>query len=148
MTETIGKTYGERGGAHWYLGQANLPALYDAVISADPYPIKAMIVSASNPLVSHPDTRKVYSALKKLELLVVMDLCWTPAAQLADYVLPATSWLERPMLYSESGFGKVLEMIDAVVPAVTPDYDRRDDYDLWRGLGVRTGQAASGRGKR
>ena len=140
MTETIGRVYGQRGGAHWYLGQANLPALYRAIITEEPYPIRAMVVSASNPMVSHPDTRRVYEALKKLDLLVVMDVNWTPTAQLADYVLPATSWLERPMLYSESGFGKVLEFLEAVVPATTGEYDRRNDFDLWRELGLRCGQ--------
>ena len=78
-----------------------------------------MIASASNPMVSHPDTSEVYHALKKLGLLVAMGLCWTPTAQLADYVLPATSWLERAMLYSQSGFGKVLEFNEPSVPATT-----------------------------
>ena len=140
LSETIAPFYGQRGGPHWYLGQTHLPSLYHAVISGDPYPIKGMIVSASNPMVSHPDTALVYKALKKLELLVVMDLCWTPTAQLADYVLPATSWLERPMLYSEGGFGKVLEALEPAVPAQTEFYDRRDDFDLWKELGTRLGQ--------
>ena len=140
MTTTVRTYYGQRGGSHWYLGQTNLPAVYRAIMTAQPYPLKAMIVSASNPLVSHPDTGLVYSALKKLDLLVVMDLCWTPTAQIADYVLPATSWFERPMLYTESGFGKVMEIIEPVLPSVTSSYNRKNDFDLWRELGVRLGQ--------
>jgi anaerobic selenocysteine-containing dehydrogenase len=143
MSSTISRFYGERGGAHWYLGQIHLPSLYDTILSGQPYPIKAMIVSASNPMVSHPDTNKVYRALRSLDLLVVMDVCWTPTAQLADYVLPAASWLERPMLYSECGFGKVLEIIEPVVTPKTRDYDRKNDFDLWKGLGERCGQKAS-----
>ena len=140
MNETIAKFYGERGGSHWYLGQAHLPSLYRTILSSNPYPVKGLIVSASNPLVSHPDTVLVYTALKSLELLVVMDNCWTPTAQLADYVLPATSWMERPMLYSESGFGKVLEAFAPALPAQTERYDRRNDFDFWRGVGIRLGQ--------
>jgi thiosulfate reductase / polysulfide reductase chain A len=140
VSDAVGRSFEERGGAHWYLGQSNLALCLKAMTSSEPYPIEALIVSATNPMVSYPDTRLVHKALTSLKLLVVMDVCWTPTAQLADYVLPATSWLERPMLYSESGFGKVLEMLDSVVPAVTDGYDRRDDFDLWRGLGVRLGQ--------
>ena len=44
------------------------------------------------------------------------------------------------MLYSEGGFGKVLEALAPVVPAQTDLYDRRDDFDLWRELGIRLGQ--------
>jgi anaerobic selenocysteine-containing dehydrogenase len=142
LNRVIGNFYGQRGGPHWYLGQASLPAVYRAILTGKPYAVRAMIVSASNPMVSHPDTARVYRALGKLELLVVMDVGWTPTAQLADYVLPATSWLERPMLYSEGGFGKVLEAIAPVLPGRTADHDRRNDFDLWRGLGVRLGQAA------
>ncbi|MBT3275361.1 MAG: molybdopterin-dependent oxidoreductase [Spirochaetales bacterium] len=140
LSRDIGRCYKERGGSHWYLGQSNLALCLEAITSSKPYPIEVLIVSATNPMVSYPDTQLVYRALKSVNLLVVMDINWTPTAQLADYVLPATSWLERPMLYSESGFGKVLEIVDSVVPGVTDSYDRKNDFDLWRGLGVRLGQ--------
>jgi anaerobic selenocysteine-containing dehydrogenase len=60
----------------------------------------------------------------------------TPTAMLADYVLPASSWLEKPFLWS-SGRG------DAVMSgqqALAPRHERRSDYDLCRDLGRRLGQ--------
>jgi assimilatory nitrate reductase catalytic subunit len=56
--------------------------------------IKAMIVLGSNPLVSSPDNEYVSSMLKKLDLLVVIDLFETETAELAHYVLPGSSFLE------------------------------------------------------
>ena len=65
-----------------------------AVLEEDPYPVKAMVVFGSNPLLTWPNAKKVREALMKLEFLMVADLFMTPTAQLADVVLPVASWLE------------------------------------------------------
>jgi thiosulfate reductase/polysulfide reductase chain A len=118
---------------------AHGPLVYRAAITGKPYPIRAMITTISNPLLTIPNTKLVYKALKSLDLYVVMDFWMTPSAQLADYVFPAASWLERPVAlltgvrYSSLG--------EAALPArVEGEYDRRPDFDLWRGLGIRLGQ--------
>ncbi|MFS1514395.1 molybdopterin oxidoreductase family protein [Chengkuizengella sp. SCS-71B] len=56
--------------------------------------IKAMIVLGSNPIVSSPNNAVVEQALKKLELLVVVDLFETETAEYADWLLPGSSFLE------------------------------------------------------
>ena len=85
------------------------------------------------------DTRGCYEALKSknLELHVDMDLFMTPTAMLADYVLPAADWFERPNL--SFGWGLRRGYV-AGEQSVAPLYERRDDYQLWRELGVRLGQ--------
>lgn len=140
LTDIISAHYGKRGGMHWYTGEAHQPSVYRAILSEDPYPIKAGIFAASNPLVSHANTRLVYAALQKLELTVSCDLFWQPTAALADYVLPITSWLERPAIYNYVGFKLNIAGSAAALPGVTDEYDRRNDFDFWRGLGVRLGQ--------
>lgn len=140
LIKYIGNKVGEKGSTHWYTGQANQPSLYKAILSEKPYPIKAMICSASNPIVSHTNTSQVYQALKKLDLFVVFDLIMNPSAQLADYVLPAASWLERPQLWSYMGFRDILVGCHAALPSLTADYDRKTEFDFWRGLGIRLGQ--------
>lgn len=69
--------------------------LPDAILKEKPYPIKAAIVTATNPLLTWPNTKKFEKALRKLDFLVVMDLFMTDTAKLADIVLPAASFLER-----------------------------------------------------
>ena len=72
------------------------PALaMQAMEGSGPYPLKAMYCSGGNPLINTMDVRRFAEALRKLDLLVVADYFMTPTAELADYVLPATTWLER-----------------------------------------------------
>jgi anaerobic selenocysteine-containing dehydrogenase len=88
-------------------------------------------------MVTVPNTKLVYEAIKKLDLYVVMDFFMTPSGQLADYVLPATTYLERPWLWTYSG---IVGSERAMPKSVPEEYDRRDDYDFWRGLGLQMGQ--------
>ena len=69
--------------------------LPDTILTGKPYPIKMMIVSASNMLRSWPNANKTRQALKSLDFLVVMDVYLTETAELADIVLPAATFLER-----------------------------------------------------
>ncbi len=140
LTDTISAVHGKRGSMHWYTGQAHQPSIYRAILADEPYAIKAAIVTASNPLVSHANTRMVHAALSKLDLIVNCDLFWQPTATHADYVLPIASWLERPALLNYVGFTRTVAGCHAALPKTTDEYDRRTDFDFWRGLGVRLGQ--------
>lgn len=72
------------------------PALaMEAMEGKGPYPLRAMYCSGGNPVVNTMDVGRFRKALGELDLLVVADYFLTPTAELADYVLPATTWLER-----------------------------------------------------
>ena len=68
--------------------------IWDAIETGEPYPVRAMIIMGSNPLVVRANTSRVYAALKKIEFLVVADIFPTPTTELADIVLPAKTWIE------------------------------------------------------
>jgi assimilatory nitrate reductase catalytic subunit len=55
----------------------------------------AMLVFASNPVVSAPNAKHVTQRLASLDLLVVSDLVLSETAALADVVLPTTQWAEE-----------------------------------------------------
>lgn len=112
--------------------------VWDAILSEKPYPIKAAIVQANNPLLVFNNTKRVYRALKKLDLLIVMDYWLTPTAEIADYVLPAAGWLERDDVYF-GGAGETGKFMLPSPKAIQPLYERRDDYLLWRDLAIRLG---------
>ena len=76
--------------------------------------------------------------LAALDLLVVLEYRLTPTAQLADYVLPIAGALERPVLQVHGGIANAAYGGPA---AVAPYYERRCDYDVFRELGRRLGQA-------
>jgi thiosulfate reductase / polysulfide reductase chain A len=140
------KKWGDRHPLACYLNcMAHAPSVFRAMITEKPYPVKALIVSASNPLLSFANTKLVYRALKAVELLVTLDLTWTPTAHLSDYVLPAASWMERPDMgnFASIGAYPMVQMGEAALPAVVPGrYERYNDYEFWCALGMRLGQQA------
>lgn len=71
------------------------PAILPEEISNEhPERIRSLIVSASNPLRSWPDTLAYEKAFADLELSVCIDVAYTETARLCDYVLPSVSYLE------------------------------------------------------
>jgi anaerobic selenocysteine-containing dehydrogenase len=119
-----------------YLLFTNPPALYQAVVAQHPYPIRAIIVQNGEPMMNLGAAKQAHEAFTSdnLELLVVMDQWQTPTAQLADYVLPAADFLERPELWVGWGFTRFFTAASRPLP---PMHERRDDYDLWSALGRR-----------
>jgi anaerobic selenocysteine-containing dehydrogenase len=73
---------------------AHIPTLFKAIRTGEPYRVRALLNFGSNPLMTLANSREVYDALKRLDLLVVSELFMTPTAALADYVLPAAFWPE------------------------------------------------------
>jgi assimilatory nitrate reductase catalytic subunit len=57
--------------------------------------VRALLVFASNPVVSAPRAAHVEQRLKSLDLLVVSDFFLSETAKLADVVLPCTQWAEE-----------------------------------------------------
>jgi thiosulfate reductase/polysulfide reductase chain A len=125
-----------------FLPACHEPAIWTAILDQKPYPVKGLICGACNPLVAYPNTKRIYHTLKSpnLELFVVAEQWMTPSAMLADYVFPITNWLEHPQMYTQTfqGSGSAVSMGQRVVQ---PLYERRSDYEFYRGLGVRLGQA-------
>ena len=75
--------------------------MLDQMFTADPYPIKGMWVQCCNLVggIGYDPARWV-EALKKLDFMVVVDLFMNPTCQMADLVLPATSFLEKDSIRS------------------------------------------------
>lgn len=70
--------------------------LADEILTPGEEKIRALIVTAGNPLLSLPDTSKVERALKDLELLVSVDIFRSNTGDLADYILPGITFMEHP----------------------------------------------------
>ncbi|NLL51480.1 MAG: molybdopterin-dependent oxidoreductase [Peptococcaceae bacterium] len=120
-----------------YLTSAHPNLIWRAMLNGEPYPVRSMIVMASDPLLTQADTHLIYQALKSLDLLVVLELFKTPTAMLADYILPAAGVMERPLMETKAGTANIAYGGDQ---AVEPYYERRPDYYFWREIGLRLGQ--------
>ncbi|MEE8414382.1 MAG: molybdopterin-dependent oxidoreductase [Dehalococcoidales bacterium] len=68
--------------------------VWDAIFTDKPYPVKAMLLHGTNPLITRAHSKEVYRALSQVDFLAVTDFFLTPTAELADIVLPAATWLE------------------------------------------------------
>jgi anaerobic selenocysteine-containing dehydrogenase len=66
----------------------------EEILSNHPERLRAVLVSASNPLRSYADTTAYEQAFKRLDLLVTSELAMTETAVLSHYVLPARSGYE------------------------------------------------------
>ena len=110
-----------------------------AVMEGKPYPIKASIITAANPVVSFPAANKFKEALEHLEFLAVIDPFLTETAQLADVVLPASTFLEKGGLSYVYGivFGEPYAMLHHKV--IEPVGESWPDWKIWCELGRRMG---------
>jgi anaerobic selenocysteine-containing dehydrogenase len=128
------------------IGRSRFPALYrfrkqchslsamDAILKRGAYPLRGLIVTGANPVLTNPNTGKVERAFDRLELLVVRDLFMTATARRAHYVLPAASFLERTELHLYPHRQAV-----ALANRVARVDGTADEYAFWHELAHRIG---------
>ncbi|MEL6866489.1 MAG: molybdopterin-dependent oxidoreductase [Bacteroidota bacterium] len=78
------------------IGKLFPPNILPLEIDSDhPNRTRALIVDSANPLANYADINAQRKAMKKLDLMVVIDIAMTESAQMAHYVLPAQSQYEK-----------------------------------------------------
>lgn len=134
------KVRGIRIPSGWFATSAHAPTVFRAMLTGKPYPVRALISETINTLLCFPNTRLVYQALKSLDLNVVIEVTKNPNCLLADYVLPAASWLEKPILMG-GDLDSAVQAGQQAVPAFKEgEFDRKQEYEIYRQLGIRLGQ--------
>ena len=96
--------------------------------------IKGLVVMSGNPLLSMAGESRLAKAFASLELMIVVDIYPNATAQFADFILPATDWLERPDVNSLSlGFqpDPYVQYSDAVV---SPRFERKPEWWIFARL--------------
>ncbi|MDQ3398258.1 MAG: molybdopterin-dependent oxidoreductase, partial [Deinococcota bacterium] len=79
-------------------------------------PVKALFIFNANPAAVAPDSSRVRQGLAREDLFtVVLEHFQTDSADYADYLLPATTFLEHPDLYTSYGHYH-LQWAEPVVP--------------------------------
>ncbi|NQT74684.1 MAG: molybdopterin-dependent oxidoreductase [Chloroflexi bacterium] len=136
IEESVLKVSDRKPNSVWLAGFAHPPSTFEAMLTGEPYPVKAMFTVAKNPLTQFPNARKIYEALMKLDLHVAMDIFMAPACRIADYVLPAACCFEKPWIYGV----EIFPFLYGGEAAIEPMYERKPEYYLWRELGIRLGQ--------
>ena len=110
--------------------QQSLPAepglvITDMVEAMGKGRIKAMYVTGENPLLSEPDLTHAEEAFRSLDFLVVQDIFLHETAEIADVVLPATSFAEKDGTFTNSE-----RRVQRVRKVVEPVGESRPDSDI------------------
>lgn len=124
--------YGEFPVFEMFNRQAQANRFAHAILEGTPYPLRALVLLGSNPLVTSPGARRLRRAYGKLDLLVTVDPFLTETGEASDYVLPAATFAEA------AGVGSDETVMPE--PLVEPQHEAWPDwkilFELARALGL------------
>lgn len=108
-------------------------ALYKATYTQEPYPIKAWLLYATNPL-GHGSTQNgmLFEAMKNVEFIIAIDTQFSDSAYYADIVLPESTYLERddaPLVQMDA-----VPFVALRKAAIAPMYDTKHVFDICKGI--------------
>ena len=106
-----------------------------ATITGAPYPVKAWIVSGTNLMKAMPNQKETVEAIKKLDLLVAIDVMPFDTVMMADVILPECSYLERHDALAV-GKGRSLS-VTLRQPVVPPLYESKPGWWIAKELANR-----------
>ncbi len=95
------------------------------ILRQDPYPVRALILNAINPVYSLPNGDELVEAMDQLDLVVSIDAFLSESASMADVVLPAAVYLESFELWFPSHWAVSLRQ-----PVLPPLGESRASQDI------------------
>jgi len=114
----------------------NMSRLGEALTELQEPPVKGMVVYNSNPAAIAPNQGKVLEGLRRDDLFtVVLEQFQTDTADYADFLLPATTFLEHSDLYLAYGH----YYVQLARPAVAPPGEAKSNVEIFRMLAHRMG---------
>lgn len=105
-----------------------------AILSDEPYHIEAVFIPGAAMLQSFNDSGEVRRALEKVPFSVVADWFMTPTAEMADIVLPVTTFLEMDAIHLCRAALTV-----SIVQKVAEAGEARSDLRIFSDLAARLG---------
>ena len=110
-----------------------------AVLEGKPYPMKAAIVTAANPLVTYPESGLYRKAFEALDFRVSIDPFINETGDIADVLLPACTFLEKDTLGYVYGVVECEPYAMLRKRVVEPRGDSKPDWWIWTELAKRMG---------
>ncbi|MEE8187864.1 MAG: molybdopterin-dependent oxidoreductase [Kiloniellales bacterium] len=110
--------------------------LPEAVLEGNPYPVKAIFVQSTNPVMSDPDKNKMIEMFRALEFGVAIEVFMSETALECDLVLPETSFYEQAELRQGLWLGPEIIICQ---PAVAPVGESKPLYDIVKGIAGKMG---------
>jgi anaerobic selenocysteine-containing dehydrogenase len=113
------------------------PLLGPELLAATDPPVRAVWITAGNPVAMLPESETTAAALRSREFVVVADSWLSDTARLAHLVLPTTTLLEADDLLGAYGH----HYLGVAQPVVPPPSSVRSDLQIMQGLAERVGLA-------
>ena len=111
-----------------------------AMIDGDPYRVRAMLAYGLNWTLSQADSERTVEALRALDFHVQLEHTMTPTAELADVVLPVSSFWEHEALWGDFEVDQRAAATVQLRPAaVEPAGSSRSDLEITFDLATRLG---------
>ncbi|WP_431284880.1 molybdopterin guanine dinucleotide-containing S/N-oxide reductase [Humitalea sp. 24SJ18S-53] len=110
------------------------PFTYNGATHAYP-DIRLVYWAGGNPFHHHQDLNRLTEAWARPETIVAHEQFWTPAARMADIVLPATTTLER----EDIGYANRESHMILMARVKRPAGEARDDFAIFADLARRLG---------
>ena len=106
------------------------PSVIEAMLTGEPYPVRALYATGVNIVVTYPDARRTIAALKSLDFFTVATQTMNPTAAYADIVLPKTTTLEE----DEVGLHSAGPCVTYTAAIGAPQGEARSDLMIARAL--------------
>ncbi|SHN58474.1 molybdopterin-containing oxidoreductase family protein [Desulfitobacterium chlororespirans] len=108
--------------------------ILEAMETAEPYPVKALWLQTTNPIVCMGgESKRVLKACQTLDFIAVVDMFMTPTAlALADVILPAASFAERIGLIGHQPY-----YLGPIIQAIEPLGECKSDQQIIYEIGKR-----------
>jgi anaerobic selenocysteine-containing dehydrogenase len=113
------------------LGEMPSGILADEITTPGRGQIRALVVTAGNPVLSIPNGRKLAAAIEGLDLAVAFDFYLSETASLCHYVLPTTTFLERedfPIFHAQMMTEPYAQWTEAVIP---PQGEAKQEWEIF-----------------
>ena len=122
---------------HFDKGPGLFHLFYDAMITGEPYPIKAMICHRHDPFTCFPDISAQKEALENVELLVSVDTHYSEFGWYSDVILPESMYLEREtQIVTQKGPKPRFILRQR---AVDPKFNTKPGWEIYKLLADRLG---------
>jgi thiosulfate reductase/polysulfide reductase chain A len=120
--------------------EAITTGIRNATLTGEPYPVRGWITYATNPLQALPSEPETIEAIRKLDLLVVVDVVPSGIAGWADVVLPESVYLERHDDINVELFREPFVALRQ--PVIDPPHDQKPNWWIARELAAKLGLGA------
>ena len=123
-------------------GLVQASEVYDAILTERPYPVKAMVLFGSDPLLGHGDPLRGKAALEALDFYMHVDTTVNPTAMFADLLLPASTCWEREALMPFFDIAEdTMNWVQLRPAVIQPVHESRPDSEIIFDLAKRLGLA-------